>query len=246
MSKQDSNSIPELVELLVRIEGGNEGSRRNVNVDLRVHPASLDGPHNMTFSTSLKRLTLDLELNGTEAVPGSRFGEPTRPNEAIHERTVSTERSIENQSSGEAGLNSSLTKPLEFSGKGSGSLAVKTKQSSSHSEREQHLNVRAMGNLKWEVTQPRWEKQVLDLTYLNNETICKIEIQDRANHKSVQLKASAKQKDIVFEVTKTNFPSFLTTNQKRLMNILLSKALSSEGTFDGTVIFSKSVFEIED
>ena len=26
MSKQDSNSIPELVELLVRIEGGNEGS----------------------------------------------------------------------------------------------------------------------------------------------------------------------------------------------------------------------------
>ena len=103
-----------------------------------------------------------------------------------------------------------------------------------------------MGNLKWEVTQPPWEEQVLNLTYLDNEVICKIETQDRANHKSIQLKAIVKQKDIVLEASRKGLPVFRNHTQKKLMNIVVAKALSSEASYNGTVTFSESVFEIED
>lgn len=245
MSTHDNNSIPDLVELCLRIAPIGEDGQRDVKTDLRIHPISLDGPHGVTFSVSLKKATLDMELNGVAVTPGSRHGEPTRSNFEILEVNISSERAVEDASSGEVGAKGSVV-GVELSGKGSTSSAAKSKDVRSHTEQRKHHRVRAMGNLKWEVSEPHWEPQVLDLTYLDNEAICRVGANDGANFKSIELKAIAKQKDIAIEITKANFPKFLNPNQQKLMSILISKSLTSKEKHNGIVTFSESVCEIED
>jgi hypothetical protein len=245
MNSYNQNAIPELVDLAARLAQADQPEGGEVRVELRVHPATVDGPDDVSISVSLKRLILSLKLHGLHAVPGSRFGEPTRENEEVRELTMSAERSVENKVSGEAGIKAALMNP-ELSLKGSGSRAVKTKNTVSYSEKSRHYNVRALGNLIWEVTQPPWEEdQRLDLTYLNDNAICKVAAQDRANQKSVHLTSYSKQKDIVVQATKPGFNLLRHINQKKLLNILIAKALSTEGQFNGTVTFSESVIDLE-
>jgi hypothetical protein len=246
MNNHDKNSIPELVDLAVRVETTADGKEAEVKVELRVHPTSLDGPHDLSCSVALKRLALNLALSGLHPIPGSRFGEPTRENVEIREGKFSSETSHEKTVSGEAGFKAHLSSPLALSSKGTGSRAVATKEGVTFSEKRQHHKVRALGNLVWEVTQPPWEDPKLDLTYLNNNTLCALTVQDRANHRTVELTAYVKQKDIVFETTKSGLNPFRSMNHRKLMNILLAKALAVEGQFNGTVIFSNSVVDLED
>jgi hypothetical protein len=96
----------------------------------------------------------------------------------------------------------------------------------------------------WEVTEPPWDKPILDATYLNDVAICRVTSQDRANVKAVDLIAYAKQSDLVF--TPQTSGIFRSTNQKKLLAVLLSKAIANTETFDGTVTFSRSEIEIED
>lgn len=246
MSKQDNNSIPELVELSSRMETNPGGPESELKIELRVHPASVDGPHDLTFSASLTRLVLSLDLVGLSVVPGSRFGEPTRKNEAIFEMTISKENGAEQKRAGEIGASASILRAVSVSTRQTDSQGRTSKETIAQSETKHHHRVCALGNLNWEVTQPPWETQILDLTYMNDETLCKVRTRDRANQKSLVLRAFARQRDVSCDAEKAGFPFLRTPTQKKLMNILLSKALASDGNFNGTLTFSCSVIEFED
>lgn len=242
MSAYDNNPLPELIELCLRVGSAVDSGHHDVKTDLRVHPQSVDGEDEISFEVRIKKLTLDMELNGLAVIPGSRFGEPTKPNVETREQTVLVERTKESNASGEAELNSSLV----FTGKGGASRKVAIKETVSHSEGQTHHRVRAVGNLKWDVTQPPWEDETLNLKALDDTAICRVQALDRANQKSVTLKAVVKQKDMTLDVSKKGFPFFRNANQKKLMGVLVSKALAFEGNYNGTVTFSESAFEIED
>ncbi len=230
MARLKQNSIPDLVDLSARVlSADEEGAHDELKVELRVHPAQLDGPNNLTFSVGLKRLMLSLDLSGLEEVAGSRFGEPIRDNQQTQERTLSTEISVEKKNSDSVGVKLALHPEVTL--KGDDSSSLKKKSTVSTTEKKVHHNVRARGNLIWEVTEPPWENTVLNATYLNDDTLCKITSQDRANSRAVNLIAYAKQKDLIFEPEKSNF-LFRSTNHKKLLNVLFSKALSSGQPFN--------------
>ncbi|MBR1200018.1 hypothetical protein JQ574_28910 [Bradyrhizobium sp. AUGA SZCCT0158] len=238
------NSIPTLVDLSVRIPKKREDeTEEEVRVELRVHPAQLDGPNDLEFSVGLKRMTLSMDLSGVEPVPGSRYGEPTKDNVATHERTLSTEVSVESTDAGGGSVKLAINPELTL--KADTSSVLKKKSNVSTTERKVHHRVRARGNLLWEITEPPWEDPTLDLTYMKDEPLCKIAPIDRANSKSVEVSAYAKQKDLIFDCKKSPIP-FRTPNHKKLLNILLSKALSPDEPFVGVVTFSRSALSFED
>lgn len=238
------NSIPSLVDLSVRVaKRGDDEIDEEVRVELRIHPAQLDGPNNMEFTVGLRRMTLSMDLSGVAAVPGSRFGEPTADNIVTQERNLSTEASIENTEAGGGSVKLGMTPELTL--KGDASSMIKKKTTVSATERKTHHRVRARGNLIWEVTEPPWEAPTLDLTYMNDDPLCRISPIDRANSKVIEVTAYAKQKDVIIEFQKPPFP-FRSPNHKKLLSILLSKALAADEPFDGVVTFSRSALSFED
>lgn len=238
----NENPLIDLVELSTRLVAVEDSpGESELRVELRVHPAQLDGPENCQFDVSLKRLTLSLNVTGIKTVPGSHYGEPTRENEQINERTLSTEISLENKTAGGSGYKLSVNPELTL--KADIGHTAKKKSTVSTTEKERHRDVEARGNLRWLVSRPHWEDQILDAKFLNDQTLCKITFKDRANNRSIVLTAFAKQKELDVHTP----PGFLRTiNHRKNMKVLLSKALSLNSPFDGYITFSKSVISFED
>ena len=101
----DRNSIPELVELTILVSKADQTpDESSVHVDLRVSPAQIEGPDDLSISVSVKRLTLNLDLAGLHIAPHSRYGELVKPNIDAQEKTLKTETSIEGEIKGDAGF----------------------------------------------------------------------------------------------------------------------------------------------
>jgi hypothetical protein len=245
----DINSVPELVEFTMVVSKSNESLEEgNVNVDLRVGPALVEGPDDLTISVSVKRLILSLDLAGLKIAPGSRFGELLKPNTEIQERSVTSETTVEGELKGGLGvkLDATIVPQVDFST--GGRRTAKTTSSTSSTERLTHTRVRARGNQTWDVTEPPWEEtKYLDATYLNNDLLCKVHLQKGANTRIVQLTAFAKQKELIISTKSKSAFGFRSTNHERLMKVLIGKALSaSGGKYNGIVTFSSSEVEFED
>ncbi|MCA6114960.1 hypothetical protein J6524_08510 [Bradyrhizobium sp. WSM 1738] len=139
----------------------------DLQVDLRVSPAQIEGPDDLTISVSVKRLTLSLDLAGLHIAPNSRFGELTKPNVDVHETTLKTETSVEGEMKGDAGLKLNATSLPEVSFGVGAKRVAKTTNSVSSTAKQSHVRVRARGNQTWDVTEPPWEDvKHLDATYL--------------------------------------------------------------------------------
>lgn len=243
MGFSDKNAIPDLVELMVRVvHSVTDEGQKEIRSELRVQPAMLDGSNKLRFSVGLKRLMLSLDLSGLQPVPGSRHGEPIKDNQETREHTVSTEISVERRRAGGLGLKLALNS--ELSAKKDDSQAVAEKGTVSTTEKQTHYRVRARGNLTWEVSEPPWEMPILDGTYLNDAVLCRVSNQDRANTKQVDLTAYAKQKDLLFTPEKAGV--FRGTNERKLLQVLLSKALAGSESFNGLVAFSRSEIDVEE
>ena len=89
----DNNALPDLVELLLRVSQTTSKTKElDILTELRISNATLDEEQDrLCFTVSLKRAWLSLDLSGLEPVPGSRLGEPTRPNEVSVKRKTSRE-----------------------------------------------------------------------------------------------------------------------------------------------------------
>ena len=157
----DRNSIPELVELTMLVSKAEETPDENsLHVDLRVSPAQIEGPDDLSISVSVKRLTLSLDLAGLQIAPTSRFGELLKPNVDAQERTLKTETSIEGEIKGDAGFKVSATSLPEISFSGGAKRTAKTTNSVSSTEKQSHVRVRARGNQTWDITEPRMVKKL--------------------------------------------------------------------------------------
>ena len=219
--------------------------------ELRISNATLDEEQDrLCFTVSLKRAWLSLDLSGLEPVPGSRLGEPTRPNEVSVKRKTSRELVTKNQVSAGAGIRADMTSAsasakLDLGAKHT--TAGTTIESTTSAESAPHIRVKARGNLMWEITDSP-QLGELDGTFLNNEPLCRVKPKSGANAKTVQMSTFAKQRDVLLRLQKSNRPfPFLNVNQERLMKILIVKALSGPGTkFNGFIEFSRSEINVED
>jgi hypothetical protein len=243
----DINSIPELFEFLMRTS---KGSKKETNIlgELRIDNASLDGPEGFTFTVLLKRAWLSLDLEGLDAIPGTRYGEPKKPNEVSIKQKTTNETVVQNQLNVQGGIRLASDQPSLNLDLGAGhSSKGKTVVSTSATQSAPHIRVKARGNLMWEVTENS-QLTELDGTYLNGDALCRVTARLGANAKNVRLVAFAKQRDIILRLSKNNsLFSFPSKNHERMMKVLISKSLSSSGTqFNGIIEFSKSESDVED
>jgi hypothetical protein len=248
----DQNSLPDLLELLARTGKASPGKSIDLCVDLRGAIAELEGPDGISFQVGLRRAWLSVEVSGLNVVPGSRYGEPTKPNDIAIKEEFSNQQATSTQGhlGGTAQLSASSR---DMAGKASLDAGIKRSAknssviSATSSEVVHHIRVKARGNLMWEITDsPRLS--TLDATYLNDCVLCRLAPVKGANAKTAALSVYAKQKDIMLKADKEGrLFSFKSTNHEKMLKILIAKAISQTGVgFNGVITFSTSEIEIED
>lgn len=241
------DSVPELVQLGVRLLKPNDpDSKEEVRVELRVNSAPLEINERETYDVSLMKLTLSLDVSGFAIEPGSKRGEPTRPPEVIKTETVVTEFSRTGGAGAKGGLTLGVAEQsLKIQGEASGS--VTNKESVSTTKEDRHILVIAKGNDTWEVSEPPWaENKRLNSKYLNDDPLCLVTKQDRANLHTVDLIAYARQRDLCFDPTHNKLFGGLLTPIDKLLGVILAKAISRDQPYRGVVTFSHVVVDVED
>jgi hypothetical protein len=249
---ENNNSLPDLLELVVRLdESPDNPELTDIKVELRIATTDLNGPEDLNFTVGLKRAWLSLDLLGLELVPGSRFGEPTKPNQVAFESKFSKESTMHASAVAGASLKLgaaptglSASAATEIGGKRS--TDSKTTSSRSATETEAHIRVKARGNLKWEVSEPP-QTNTLDATYLDNEVICRAKAARGANAMSISMIAYARQRDVILELNRKGISfGFPSKNHEKMMKILISKAISSSNEkYNGTITLSESEIDLE-
>jgi len=211
----------------------------------------VDGEQDLCFEVALKRVFLDLNLDGLDPVSGTRVGEPVKDNEAEAKRKTSEEVIKQGEAHAKMGVSADPTKLGGSLSAGiEGKAAAKTVQSTTSTEKVSHLKVKARPNLKWEVTESA-QLDELDGTYLKGvkgPPLCKVITKKGANSRSVQIDAIVKQRDVILRALKDRrLISFRNPTQEMMMKILIAKALAgSSSKFNGVIGFSRSEIEIED
>jgi hypothetical protein len=208
----------------------------------------LNGPSGFCFTVGLRRVWLSLHLDGLEAIPGSRFGEPTKDNEIVVKQKISNESTSQNKIGAELEAKASRDSAnMKGTLIGSRHANSKTTISTTSAEAISHTRVKARANLKWEVTESPSLPE-LDATYLNNEVLCKAIAQKGANLKAISILAYANQKDTTLTIEKgKSIFKFPSTNHEKMLKILISKALSGESEkYNGKITFSIAEEEVED
>jgi hypothetical protein len=116
----DTNSLPDLLELLLTVvptkrKGKEKGF--DVSPELRITKGIVEGEEDLCFEVAIKRVWLDLNLDGLDPISGTRFGEPVKDNEAEVKHKISHE--VVKQGEAHAGIGLSVA-PSEVSGSLSG------------------------------------------------------------------------------------------------------------------------------
>lgn len=243
----DQNALPDLIEVITRVQNGNEPESREVRVELRIDSVTLAADECLEFVVELNRANLSLDLDGFEVVPKSRHGEPAKPNDVSVEHKLTKESTKQAEVGGSAELNLSSQPSAALSAKASGSVASKTTESMSAQQTYSLLRVKARGNLRWEISEPGDGSRALGDTYLNDDVLCRIKALPGANMLAVKLAAFARKRDIrVTPVSKLSKFSFKSKNHEKMLNALVGKALSHSDGNGGILTFSVSEIIVED
>ena len=244
----DNNSLPDILELLLRVLPSRKAKTFEISPELRISKGIVEGEDNLCFEVALKRTWLDLDLVGLDPIPGSRFGEPVKDNEAEAKRKTSQEVVKQGGAHGKIAVGVDPTKVSGSLSLGAEAKATaKTVQSTTSAEKISHFKVKARPNLKWEVTESV-QLDELDGTYLQGEPLCKASAKNGANARTVYLTAFVKQRDVILRLLKEkNLFSYRNPTQEKLLKILIAKALSgSNSGYNGIIEFSHSEVELED
>lgn len=242
----DSNSLPELIEVIMRVTNSNEPSNREVRVELRIDSVALVTDDNVEFVVQLERASLAMDLDGFEVVPKSRHGEPIKPNDVSIEHKMTSQQVRKGEIAGQADLKLGPKPTGSIGLKAGGSAASTLTESVSSKEKYNLLRVKARGNLTWEVSEPAEEGRTLGDTYLNDDVLCKIKALPGANMLAVRLDAFARKRDIKLVPAKKSKFSFKSTNHEKMFNALIAKSLGHNKGNGGIVTFSISEITIED
>jgi hypothetical protein len=246
----NQNSLPDLIEVLMRVVNGDEDGQREIRVELRVASVSLVADDCLEFVVELDQANLSLDLVGFEPVPKSRFGEPSKPNDVSVERKLTSETTKQGEVSATAEATVGMHPSGSFTTKGSGSAAGKSVNTTMTQQTEKLLRVKARGNLRWEITEPGLNGTTSPLsdTYLNDDILCKIRALPDANLLAVTLDAFARKRDIrISPRTKLGKFSFKSRNHEVMLNAVIAKSLSRNTISNGGVLtFSVSEITVED
>lgn len=243
----DRNSLPDLIEVIMRVANGNEPDNREIRVELRVNSVTLVADDNLEFVVQLERASLAMDLDGFEVVPKSRHGEPTKPNDVSVEHERTNQKTRKGEISGATDLTLSCNPSGSVAMKASGSAGSTLTESFSSKETYNLLRVKARGNLTWEISEPGEAGKALDDTYLNDDVLCRIKTLPGANMLAVRLDTFARKRDIrITPISKLSKFAFKSTNHEKMFNALVAKAISHNRANGGILTFSVSEITIED
>lgn len=243
----DKNSLPDLIEVIARVADTNELSNKDIRVELRINSITLLTDDFLEFVVQLDKAKLALDLDGFDVLPGSRYGEPTKPNDVSVERRLTNEQTRQGEVSGNLQVDLSAQPTASIGGKVAGSATSRTTESVSSQQTYSLLRVKARGNLTWEISEPGDVSQPLGDTYLNDDVLCKIKAAPGANMLAVKLEAFAHKRDIrITPVSKFTRFSFKSKNHEKMFTALVAKLLGHAKTNGGILTFSVSEIIVED
>lgn len=246
------NSVPEICDLAIRIDQPEEedGDLKCV-AEFRLFKGDLPiGDEECEISISKAMISIDLA--GLSPVPGTRYGEPRHNNSVRITKNFAkqTSRGKSYRLSAEANASaSSLLPKVTASGEVHGSSKAGTDVQAT--DTTEHLRVRALPSLRWEVSEPFGD--ILDGTYLEEDQLVKLQKSDRANQISFCAWVTVKQRDLAINqitlgVSSVSFFARLSTTQRRLLDIFIAKSLSSAlnwgGNYRGEIKLSEYVTEV--
>jgi len=248
-----TNSVPEICELGILIDQPEEkeGDLRCVAEFRLFRGDLLIGDEECQISIS--KAMISVELTGLSPAPGTRYGEPRKSNAVRITKSVRTQTSRARSygAGGSLGVGGSLTVAKAAIG---GEIHHSCEEGSAIEANDtfEHLRVRALPNLRWEVSEP--DGNVLDGTYLEGDDLVILQKSDRANQVSFRAWVTVKQRDLVINQITLGTPSLslfgrLSTTQRRLLDIFIAKSLSSAlawgGTYRGEIKLSEHLSEVE-
>lgn len=249
-----TNSMPEICELGIRIVSAPDQEGHLLCVaELRLHNGDIQLGDEVC-EVSVSKLTISIDLEGLEAIPGSRHGEPRRPNSTRIDRTVTQTNAAGKSYKAASDASLSTTIPLlraSAEGEISGSTARET--ALTVNDHDEHLRVRAIPSLRWEVSEP--DGAQLSGTYLDGESLLGLAKGERANRSSLSVNVRVRQRDINISqvmtgVSSLNFFNRIGNTQRRLLDIFIAKSLSAAvsggGKYLGEIMLSDHSGEIQD
>lgn len=247
-----TNSVPEICELGIRIDQpeDEDGDLRCIAEFRLFRGDLLIGDEECQISISKAMITVD--LTGLSPAPGTRYGEPRKSNAVPitkHVRTQ-TSRATSYGAGGGLGVGSSSPEAKVAIG-GEIHRSCEAGTATEASDTFEHLRVRALPNLRWEVREP--DGDALDGTYLEGDDLLKLRKSDRANQVSIRAWVTVKQRDLVINQITLGPPLLslfgrLSTTQRRLLDIFIAKSLSSAlawgGSYRGEIKLSEHFSEV--
>lgn len=236
MSDRPYNPISDLVELSSRLEVRSEKGTTHLRTEARIGQADIDTP---VGSLAVRRVFIQLQLEGYFIKPGIRYGEPIA--ESLTEKTKKTEEVVSSRSAGgQVGfnVNSIGTASLAVGAKASGEQAKKTKAETSSTTTKQLLHVKARGGNRWEIRSP--DGSHLNGTYLTDDTIlCELDKSKGANQNSLIVHGLVRRRDLEFIPIRPASRFSFSPNKEKILNAFLSKKISPrENGNDETITIS--------
>lgn len=244
----NNNSVSDLCELGVRAVRDESGVEDfHCVAELRLASAELlIGDDDCEVSIS--RATIVVDLEGLEPKPGSRLGEPKRKNAVEINKTLKKEVSTATSFRGKTGVE--LTTCSFDARVGAGAAfdtASKTDATVEANEVIEHLRVKAVPNLRWEVSE--YDGTALTDTYLTEDTLVTVNKSDRSNRCSVTTSVTVKQRHLEIQsIEQKSFFNRRGNNKQRLLDIFVAKSLSAAisagGGYRGEIKLSETNVEV--
>lgn len=247
-----TNSIPEICELEIQVQQPEEkdGDLRCV-AEFRLYSGDIP-LGDEEFQISISKAVISVELEGLSPTAGTRYGEPRKNNAVCITKSVrkQTNRGSSLIAGGDFNVSAaSLSANVVAGGKIHDSTEASTTIEAN--DTFEHLRVRALPNLRWEVSEP--DGVPLDGTYLEGDDLVKMQKSDRANRASFRAWVTVKQRDlvikqIILDTSSRTFFARLNTNQRRLLDIFIAKSLSRAlnwgSNYRGEIMLSEHVSEV--
>lgn len=248
------NALPEICELNIRIDTNvHEGEEINCVAEFRLYKGDIPlGDEECEITIS--KATISINTEGLEPKPGTRYGEPKKKNTVPITKTTQQKNNKKTDYLLSGGMKAGLDSAIPHLA-GNASKSGSTEQNSciETAETTEHLRVRALPNLRWEVSEPKDDP--LDGTYLENDTLLSMNRLSGANRTSFTATVTVKQRhlqirQIIQDDISIKFFNRLSTNQRRLLDIFIAKSLSSalnwKQSYRGEIILSEHKCEDED
>lgn len=244
------NNFPDICDFEMRLQNNPLGEREYdclSDLRIRVEEVNLDGDE---CKVCFVKATIAMVLEGFEPISGSRYGEPKKENVVERIEKNSKSLSAAGEVSGKANLSSSFE---SRSGNASLSLMASSTQinnlTTESTSFTNHYRVKAVTNLKWEVTEP--DGSLLSETYLESDRLIALRERLKTNRRYISVDVSVKQRDLSIEASHRSLASGvlnrLTNNQKKLFDIFVAKSINSKipgsATYSGAIKMSQFTFD---